>query len=81
MCPGVVRLDPLTSAGDGDRIHAPLIEDQVEAGAQPVLALLERRDAGITGGDFEGDGGGRESSCSSRTPPGGPKWQPIPAAA
>jgi hypothetical protein len=36
---------------------SPLIQDQIEAGAQPVPALLERRDAGIAAGDLERYGG------------------------
>jgi hypothetical protein len=37
----------------------PLVEDQVQAGAQPIPALLERHDARVAAADFEGDGGGR----------------------
>jgi hypothetical protein len=32
-----------------------LIEDQIQAGAQPIPALLERRDAGIAAADFQRD--------------------------
>jgi hypothetical protein len=42
------------SRGGGQigHVRAPLIEDQVEAGAQPVLAVLERRDAGVVAADL-----------------------------
>jgi hypothetical protein len=35
-------------------------EDQVEAGAQPIPAVLQGRDARVAAGDFEGDAGGRK---------------------
>jgi hypothetical protein len=34
-----------------------LLQDQVQAGAQPVPALLERRDARVAAADLAGDGG------------------------
>jgi hypothetical protein len=43
---------------------APLIEDQIEAGAQPVPALLERRDARVAAADLERYGAG--GKCGSR---------------
>jgi hypothetical protein len=51
---------PTGAAGQIGDARVPLVEDQLEAGAQPVQALLERRDAGIAGTDFERDGGGRK---------------------
>ena len=36
------------------------MEDQVTAAAQPVPALLERRDSGVAAANFEGDGAGRK---------------------
>jgi hypothetical protein len=35
--------------------RAPLVEDQIEVGAQAIPAFLQRRDACIPGGNFEGD--------------------------
>jgi len=35
------------AAGDGGHVRAPLIEDQIEAGAQVVPPLLQRRDATV----------------------------------
>jgi hypothetical protein len=35
-----------------------LVDDQGQADAQPVPALLERRDAGIAAADLKGDDGG-----------------------
>jgi hypothetical protein len=41
-------------------VRPPLVEDQVKAGAQPVPALLDRRDARVAAADFQRDGGGRK---------------------
>jgi hypothetical protein len=30
----------------------PLVEEQIQAGAQPIPALLERRDARVAAADF-----------------------------
>jgi hypothetical protein len=38
----VARQQPASTAGDVDHVGAPLIEDQVEAGTQPIPALLKR---------------------------------------
>jgi len=49
---------PAGAAGQIGHFRAPLIEDQTEAGAQPIPALLERRDARVAVADLEGDGCG-----------------------
>jgi hypothetical protein len=54
-CPCSRAPAPAGAAGDGDHIRAPPLQDQVEAGAQPVPALLERRDAHVAAADFESD--------------------------
>jgi len=41
-------------------VRAPLIADQVEADAEAIPALLERRDAGIAAADLGGVGAGRK---------------------
>jgi len=43
-----------------DNTRACLVEDQVEAGAQPVPLLLERHDARTAAADFQHDGGARK---------------------
>ena len=53
----VAHLEPAGAAGRIGHVRAPLIQDQVEAGAQPVPVLLEGRDTGVAGTDLEGDGG------------------------
>ena len=57
---------PTGAAGQIGHVGAPLIEEQLEAGTQPVPPLLERRDAGITGGDLERDGAGRKCFLHER---------------
>jgi hypothetical protein len=49
---------PAGAAGDLGHVGTSLVEDQVKAGAQAVLALLEGRDAAVAARDLEGDGGG-----------------------
>jgi hypothetical protein len=41
----IARQQPAGAAGQFGHVGAPLVEDQVEACAQPVPALLECRDA------------------------------------
>jgi hypothetical protein len=61
------RQQSARSAGQIGHVRAPLIDDQVEAGAQPVPALLERRDARVAAADFERDrGGGKWAQESAR---------------
>jgi hypothetical protein len=48
------------AAGQIGHVRAPLVEDQVEAGAQAVPALLERRDARVAAADFGRDRAGRK---------------------
>jgi len=43
----VADQQPAGAAGDVDHVRAPLLQDQVAAGAQAVLALLEGRDATV----------------------------------
>jgi hypothetical protein len=61
----VAHRQPAGATGDTGHFCAPLIEDQVKAGAQATPARLERRDAGIAAADFQGDGCGRERSSAT----------------
>ena len=56
----VVHQHPARATGDIGHVRAPLLQDQIQAGAQPIPALLEGGDARAGAGDFEGDGGGRK---------------------
>jgi hypothetical protein len=55
--PVVAHQQPAGAAGQIGHVGASLVEDQIQAGAQPVSALLEGCDAGITARDFERYGG------------------------
>ena len=55
---GVPAQQPAGAAGQIGDVRAPLMVDQVEAGAQAVPALLERHDAGVAGTDLERDRAG-----------------------
>ena len=50
---GVAHQQSAGTAGDIGHFRAPLVEDQ--AGAQPVPAFLQRRDARVAAAGFEGD--------------------------
>ena len=54
----IAHQQPAGVAGQIGHVRAPLVEDQVKAGAQPVPALLERRGAAVAAGDREGDDAG-----------------------
>jgi hypothetical protein len=54
----VAAQHPAGAAGRIGHVRASLVEDQVQAGAQPIPAFLEGRDARAGTGDFERDGGG-----------------------
>jgi hypothetical protein len=54
----VAAKQPAGAAGQIGHVPAPLVQDQVQAGAQPVPTLLDRRDARVAAADIEGDGGG-----------------------
>jgi hypothetical protein len=48
---------PAGAAGQIGHVRAPVVQEKLEADAQPVPALLERHDAGIAARDFERYGG------------------------
>src|ERR1035437_9834521 len=50
-------------------VGASLVEDQVQAGTQPVPALLERRDARVAVGVFQGNGAGGKGPRELADPP------------
>jgi hypothetical protein len=51
---------PAGAAGQIRHIGTPLVQDQVEAGAQVVPPFLQRLDPGVAAADFEGDCAGRK---------------------
>ena len=54
----VAHQHPAGAAGGGGYVRAPLVKDHIQAGAQPIPALLEGRDARVAAADLEGDGAG-----------------------
>jgi hypothetical protein len=58
LAPVVPAQYPAGAAGQIRHIGTPLVQDQVEAGAQPIPPLLEGCDVGHAAGDFASDGGG-----------------------
>jgi len=56
----VAHQHPAGAAGRIGHIGAPLVKDQVEAGAQVVPPFLQRLDPGVATANFEGDGAGRK---------------------
>src|ERR1035437_3253677 len=57
---------PAGAAGQIGHVRAPMIEDQLEAGAQPVPTLLEGCDARVAAADLEGDSGGRPAATQGK---------------
>jgi hypothetical protein len=46
---------PAGAAGQIGHVRTPFLQDQIEAGAQPIPAFLEGCDAGVAAADLEGD--------------------------
>jgi hypothetical protein len=55
LAPVVAHQHPAGAAGRIGHVGTPLIEHEFQASAQPVPAILERRDARVAAADFERD--------------------------
>jgi hypothetical protein len=48
----VAHQQPAGAAGRIGHVRAPLVDHQIQAGTEPISALLEGRDPGVAGRDF-----------------------------
>jgi hypothetical protein len=64
----VAAKHPRWRRGQIGHVRAPLVQDQIQAGARSVPARLEGRDARVAAGDFEGDCAGGEGLLQLANP-------------
>ena len=64
----VAAQQPAGTPRDIGHFRAPLVKDQIQSGAQPIPAVLQRRDARVAAADIEGDGGGRKGFLQPADP-------------
>ena len=54
----VAAQQPAGAPRDIGHFRAPLVKDQIQSGAQPTPAVLQRRDARVAAANLEGDSRG-----------------------
>ena len=58
LSPVAAHQQPAGGAGQIGHVRAPLLQDQIQAGPQPIPAFSERQNARVAAAELEGDGVG-----------------------